>query len=256
MGVDYVLFERICELSGRFRPEGRSLMLGRQSFRLEGGKIERKYANALKRHGIAADVASLQREDGFSEALWAGLGFGEMESMDFSKYEGAGIVHDLNKPVPPELLGQFGFIFDGGTLEHVFNVPQALDNVFHMLRPGGRFVSANGMNGWVGHGLYQFSPELAWTYWGRTMGCKVHACLGIKKMPLRGGEPLVFPDPADSGKRLRLKGLIPEGRVYLYYEVERLPTSAAGDIVLQSDYETLWHPHTNAGETRLDRQES
>ena len=194
------------------------------------------------------------QDDGYSETLMAQLGFGDMEAMDFSDYEGASIIHDLNNPVPKSLHKKFDLIFDGGTIEHVFNVPMALENVFRMLRPGGRFISANGFNGWPAHGIYQFNPELVWTYWVRNCGCTVHACKGIQKKPRGGNYHLDFRDPAETGKRLRLKGRVPAGRMYLYYEVERTPEAKLRNVVLQSDYETKWQGHTNAGATRLDEK--
>ncbi|MEM6480699.1 MAG: class I SAM-dependent methyltransferase [Pseudomonadota bacterium] len=87
------------------------------------------------------------------------LGFGDVETMDFSDYEGATIIHDLNRLPPPELEEQFDLIIDGGTTEHVFNIPFALEGLYRMLRPGGRLLSINGMNGWYNHGIYQFTPE-------------------------------------------------------------------------------------------------
>lgn len=226
-------------------------MLGRQSFSVQD-KFAGHYSRALRRNGIENSLDGFLQEDGYSETLLRAFGFGEVEAMDFSDFEGAGILHDLNRPVPPELEGRFGFIFDGGTIEHVFDVPQALRNVFTMLAPGGLFVSANGMTGWPGHGIYQFSPEIVWTFWGRACGCRVHRCIGFGKRPGQMREPLSFPDPAETGKRLRLKGKLPTGRIYLYYEVERTPDAQLGDIALQSDYETKWAGHGNAGKTRFD----
>lgn len=252
MGVDYVLFERLCELATRFQVTGESLMLGRHKFEIQT-RYAKKYERALGRNGHEGRRFDYLQEDGYCETLMEKLGLGQIEAMDFSDYEGATHIHDLNKPVPETLWNRFDFIFDGGTIEHVFNVPMALENVFRMLKPGGRFVSANGMNGWPGHGIYQFNPELVWTFWGRTAGCKVHDCRAIKKAPGVRDEHLVLPDPALFKQRLRFKGKMPSGRVYLYYEVERLETSELGGVMLQSDYETKWENHTNAGRTRLDR---
>jgi SAM-dependent methyltransferase len=255
VGVGYVLFERLCALSARFRPQGRTLMLGRHKFSIQGQLVKR-YDAALKTHGHEGRRFDYLQENGYCEKLMQKLGFGQIETLDFSDYEGASIIHDLNMPIPDALDQQFDFIFDGGTIEHVFNVPQALESVFRMLKPGGRFVSANWMNGWVGHGIYQFNPELVWSFWGRAAGCKVHECLGVKKFPDQTDAHLSFRDPAATGKRLRLKERVPEGRVYLYYEVERLATSTLRHITLQSDYETKWSSHHNAGETRLDLKEA
>lgn len=230
-------------------------MLGRHKFAIQGQFVKR-YDAVLKTHGFEGRRFDYLQDDGYCETLMRKLGFGKIETLDFSDYEGASIIQDLNAPIPDDLDQQFDFIFDGGTIEHVFNVPQALESVFRMLKPGGRFISANGMNGWVGHGIYQFNPELVWSFWGRTAGCKVHECLGVKKIPGQSETHLSFPDPADTGKRLRLRGRFPEGRVYLYYEVERLATSMLRRLTLQSDYETKWSSHRNAGETRLDLKEA
>lgn len=254
MGVDYVLFERLCELSTRWSlpAGGRALGLGRHTFRIESN-FARLYERALTTHGLERKRFIYLQEDGYYETLMRKLGFGEIESMDFSDYEGASILHDLNKPIPDALEQQFDFVFDGGTIEHVFNVPQALENVFRMLKPGGRFVSANGMNGFNGHGLYQFGPDLVWTFWKRTANCAVHQCRGITKAPANLEEYHInFPDPAELGHRLRLRGRIPNGRFYLYYEVERTPQAALSNITLQSDYEHRWSGHGNAGQTNLD----
>jgi SAM-dependent methyltransferase len=255
MGVDLPLFERLCDLSRRFRPEGRTLMLGRHRFDVPG-RFRRGYDRALRRNGLAEPAAAYLQDDGYCETLMERLGFGRMEAMDFSGFEGAGVLHDLNQPVPAALEGQFDLIFDGGTLEHVFNVPVALTSVFQMLKPGGWFVSANGMNGWPMHGIYQFNPELVWTFWGRASGCRVHTCLGVPKDPTSTDALWPFPDPAERGKRLRLRGKdFPSSRMYLYYEVERLETSALTARVLQSDYETRWKSHNNAGPIRFDQTE-
>ncbi|WP_298257135.1 hypothetical protein [uncultured Litoreibacter sp.] len=238
MGVDCTLFQQLVDLSTRFRPAGRSLMLGRQSFKIEP-PFAKSYEKSLRRAGIKEKRFHFLQEDGYSETLFRNLGLGEIETMDFASYEGPSIEHDLNEPVSKKLHNQFGFIFDGGTIEHVFNVPQALENVFNMLKPGGRFVSANGMNGWVGHGMYQFSPELVWTFWKRKCQCLVHICAGIHKIPGTVA-PLNFPDAAETGRRLRLKGMIPEGRMYLHYEIEKTTAKARAGSALQSDYQTKW----------------
>lgn len=248
MGIDYVLFERLAELSTRFAPEGRSLMLGRQKFMVRP-KHMRRFERVLRKYDLPYSHDDLVQPDGYSETLLDALGFGAVETMDFSGYEGASILHDLNKPIPEELENQFDFILDGGTIEHVFNVPAALENVFRMLKPGGRFVSANGMNGWPFHGIYQFNPELVWTFWSRGCGCTVHACEGAAIEPSVRPAMVRFEDPAVRGVRLKVK--LPEGRVYLYYEVERLDSSELGFTVLQSDYETKWASHGSAGATHL-----
>lgn len=240
MGIDHPQLRLLSELSTRFKPQGRALMLGRQAFRVNP-KNRLRANRYLRQAGVDLRWRDLMQEDGFSETFWHKLGFGKLEAMDLSDYEGAGIVHDLNMPVPDSLQGQFDFIFDGGTLEHVFNQPVALMNVFRMLKVGGRFVSANGMNGWAGHGLYQFNPDLVWTFWRRACGCQMHRCLGVTKD--EDHDDVDFLDVGDYGTRLRLKGKLPASRVYLYYEVEKTANSTFDGSVLQSDYQARWAEH-------------
>ena len=50
------------------------------------------------------------------EYLLRALGATETAAMDFSDYEGAEFIQDLNQPIPAEWKSRFDFIFDGGTL--------------------------------------------------------------------------------------------------------------------------------------------
>ncbi|MBU3000751.1 class I SAM-dependent methyltransferase [Roseovarius nubinhibens] len=253
MGVDVALFDRLVELSTRFQPRGRTLMLGRQGFTIQT-RHRKAYDESLARHGIDARRFDFLQEDGFAETLMEKLGFGQIETMDFSDYEGAAILHDLNKKPERKLWNQFDFIFDGGTVEHVFNVPMALEGLYRMLKPGGRLVSANGLNGWYGHGMYQFNPELVWTFWRRACNCNVIDCRAVPVDPDDEFGQVEFRDPAETGVRLKLKNQIGPGRTYLYYEVEKTKESHLPDFALQSDYETRWNGHENAGATHLETE--
>jgi hypothetical protein len=94
-----------------------------------------------------------------SEDYLGPLGY-RVVALDASAYEGAEIIHDLNKPIPDELAGKFDLVIDGGTLEHVFDYPTALQNAMRMLRVGGHLFLITPTNNQCGHGFYQFSPEL------------------------------------------------------------------------------------------------
>jgi SAM-dependent methyltransferase len=83
-----------------------------------------------------------------------------VDVLDNSDYEGASVIHDLNEPVPERLHGRFDVVFDGGSLEHVFEFPTALRSVMAMVKPGGHLIVGTPTNNLSGHGFYQFSPEL------------------------------------------------------------------------------------------------
>jgi hypothetical protein len=131
---------------------GRVLTLGHQHVHLDPAT----YRRLLARLGLplASDVP------GFADDLLRAMGASHVESLDASAYEGATRLHDLNEPVPAAWHQQFDVVFDGGTLEHVFNFPTALRNCMEMVKPHGRFVAVTVPNNWCGHGFYQFSPEL------------------------------------------------------------------------------------------------
>jgi len=84
----------------------------------------------------------------------------DVDSIDNSDYEGATIIHNLNLPIPQHLVGVYDTVYDGGALEHIYNVSQAIENVSKMLRPGGVVIHCVPANNQCGHGFYQFSPEL------------------------------------------------------------------------------------------------
>jgi SAM-dependent methyltransferase len=68
-------------------------------------------------------------------------------------------LHDLNQPLPGDLEEAFGLVLDSGTLEHVFDVRQALENVVRAARVGGWVIHFSPAAD-VDHGFYSFSPTL------------------------------------------------------------------------------------------------
>lgn len=138
----------------------RCLTLGRQHYFL--GK--RQTRRLFRQYGLpvqAADrVCKSLDESPYAEAFLEALGARRIESLDISDFEGATIVHDLNIPVPQLLYEIFDVVCDFGTLEHVFNFPQALTNCMNMVRVGGRLIIHTPANNYWGHGFYQFGPEL------------------------------------------------------------------------------------------------
>jgi hypothetical protein len=116
---------------------------------------------------LAGSAGLIERYDQFfkeyptyAEPLFYLLGAQQVSSIDASDYEKATYVHDMNTPIPDHLKGQFDLVDDGGTLEHVFNFPTALRNCMQMVKVGGHLMLNVPANNFLGHGFYQFSPEL------------------------------------------------------------------------------------------------
>lgn len=116
-----------------------------------------------------ASFTAATNDDGFAggaPSFFATCGYRETRALDVSDFEGAEIVFDLNRHnTPAELAGQFDLVFNGGTIEHVFHVPNALSNITRMLRVNGLAVHLNPCHNWVDHGFYQFGPTLFFDYY-------------------------------------------------------------------------------------------
>lgn len=109
---------------------------------------------------------------GLAEPLFQALGAKQLDSMDRSDFEGATVLHDLNFPIEDHHQ-QFDVVCDGGTLEHIFNFPTAIQNAMEMVKVGGHLLIHTPTNNWSGHGFYQFSPELYYRVLSEENGFRV-----------------------------------------------------------------------------------
>lgn len=160
MGIDLWNLRFLLEAHKTYGALGETIQMGRQEIHL--GEHEHPVADSmLREYGFDANFN--QARDGgryADEGLLQFLGATNVQSADASAYEGAALVHDFNDPLPVEQHQRWDTVFDGGSLEHIFNVPTALANEMNMIKIGGRLLSSLPANNWLGHGFYQFSQEL------------------------------------------------------------------------------------------------
>ena len=210
---------------------GHTLTLGRQSLRLPRAALEQK---------LDADVWG----DGFGESFLRHLGAETVDSLDASDFEGATVLHDLNLPAPAQLLGRYSLVLDAGTVEHVFNVPEALRTAMSLVRPGGHVVLMVPCNNNPGHGFYQFTPELVFRTLSASNGFTVVRCL-LKEA--RGRWYLVA-DPASLGRRREFRT---RRSTYLYVVAERVSMAPIfAEWPQQSDYRRQWTGTSSSTATR------
>ena len=87
------------------------------------------------------------------------LGFDRVEASDISDWEGAEHILDLNAPVPESVHGRFDVVLDPGTSLQIFHQPNLLENIFKMLKVGGRVIhAAVPSNNHMDLGFYMLSP--------------------------------------------------------------------------------------------------
>jgi hypothetical protein len=157
MGLDINAVQFLIAARRRGIEFGEVLMLGRQDLNVFPAKLRELFErNHLPSELFKSGIPDTK----FAEPVFKSLGAPMVHSLDFSAYEGASLVHDLNKPIGPELRERFDTVYDGGTLEHVFQFPTALKNAMEMVRVGGHLFIHTVTNNYCGHGFYQFSPEL------------------------------------------------------------------------------------------------
>jgi hypothetical protein len=95
----------------------------------------------------------------FSEHLFCEIcGANSCDALDVSDYQGAKLICNLNLPIDKSYYDKYDVIIDAGTLEHLSNIPVAINNVFSLLRVNGIYDFGGPCNGWVDHGFFQFSP--------------------------------------------------------------------------------------------------
>jgi hypothetical protein len=234
MGIDIFVFDFL--MNFKDRRLGDSLCLGRQGLHIPRGTWAWDHAEeTLTEHDPGRTLDELVSSDGYSEKFLRYLGADTITALDYSPFEGAEVVHDLNEPIPPTMRDRYDFIFDGGTLEHVYNFPVAIANVKTMLRVGGLFISVNGANNQLGHGLYQFSPELFWRVFAKETGFVVERMQLVPMTENCSPPPIDAPDPAGVRQTIHMPHC-----TYLMVAARRESAKIATGNVYQSDYAVAW----------------
>lgn len=176
MGITYEGARVLCDAALDGITFERTLTLGHQ----------RSYLTAKHLSEFAEDLdvevpEELLPPDAYSDFFFRRfLGASTLVCMDYSDFEGATVLHDLNARVPARHEQSFDAVIDSGTLEHIFNFPVALASCMRMVRVGGRlFVFTNG-NNFMGHGFYQFSPELFFRALSLNTGFVVEQMLAVE----------------------------------------------------------------------------
>jgi SAM-dependent methyltransferase len=223
----------------------RLLTIGRQSLCLHPAEAELFVAAHARAHAGAAKLPRGCLAFGVHAEpfLRACLGAGSVEALDYSPYDGAQHVHDMNEPVPESLVGRFDVVFDGGALEHIFNFPVAVSNLMRMAKVGGRVFMSTPANNFLGHGFYQFSPELMFRVFGPDNGFEIRT---VQMLEARYPSPELtrnrtayeVTDPAEVHCRV---GLITKRPVIMLVEARKLEDKVLfARAPLQSDYVTVW----------------
>ena len=157
MGID-VHALNLLRFAARSGDLGEVATLGRQNLKVSPARVQ-KLLNLpeLRDFGPFCD-----------DLLVSQFGASRVDSYDLSDFDGASHIADLNHPLAVE--ATYDTVIDCGTLEHILNVPQALQNISMMCRDGGRILHVSPSNNYCGHGFWQFSPELFYSLYSEANG--------------------------------------------------------------------------------------
>lgn len=167
MGLTNAEIIKVLQCKKEYKREKPSLcMIGKQNIMI----VWNKFVRELKSFEFDYDEVQLEKMRGIKPidafAFFKMLGFGKVNALDFSDYEGADILFDLNSDgVSKELTEKWDFVINGGTLEHIFNISNAIKNISELAKPGGIIFHISPLAGWVDHGFYSISPTFYMDYY-------------------------------------------------------------------------------------------
>lgn len=221
----------------------RTLTLGHQNFWCTSDLFRR----TLRDFGVSGtpeEIARCFHHDPaaplYADEFFRLLGAKETASVDRSAFEGATLLHDLNERFPENLRGYYDLVVDGGTLEHVFNYPAALRNCMELVRVGGHFVTFTPASGQMGHGFYQFSPDLLYRVFSADNGFVIRKIVLYDVIKLDSTYYEVK-DPAVTGQRSALSSAKSIQIAVLAQKTAEVPLFAKPPQ--QSDYMAAWEKH-------------
>jgi len=187
MGIAFEIASKLAKVVQEFSINGLALSLGKQDIHFNRQRLSEilhtnGFMEKVEKGVVLANYQLIEREISQSQGLSCKAEFKQkeyisdtllfgslgliVESLDVSDYEGADYIYDLNDTLTPDNLKEkFDLVFDGGTMEHVFHIPNALNNIFSMLKIGGCVIHGSPVNNYVDHGFYQFSPTIFYDYY-------------------------------------------------------------------------------------------
>lgn len=227
----------------------KSLMLGRLNLYVKKDDVE---SFVGKYGGAAKGINDVNLNSEYSEPLFEILGAKSIDSIDYSDYEKATIIHDLNKPIPNELKHRFSLIVDGGTIEHVFNFPVAIKNCMEALKIGGHYIGISPTNNLMGHGFYQFSPELYFRVFSPENGFELKEMLISVNKSNGSTEWYQVADPQAVKERVSLLNIFPISLTFI--AEKKKECEIFSKIPQQSDYSFTWNEKLTAVDGSLKKK--
>jgi hypothetical protein len=208
------------------QPLGSVATIGRQGLHINNSKL----------HAIFLRIPSERNYGPYCEELLIDLlGATKVESFDNSDFEQATHIADMNLPI--ECAETYDTVLDAGTLEHIYNAPQALKNVSAMCAENGQILHILPANNQCGHGFWQFAPELFYSLYSAENG---YSDTTVFLAAFDNEVHWYEVETPSNGRRIIIQSVEP---LYVLCRTKR-GRGFSHDRVQQSDYVYAWH-HKN-----------
>ena len=155
MGLDLTALKFLHSI--KKKPLGHVITLGRQNIKVHSSIIKK-----------ILNVSSEYKYGDYCESLLLKhFGATKVDSLDFSNFEEATHIIDLNLPLPEKFHGIYDTVINFGTLQHIFNISEAFKSCSALCKKGGQILHVMPSNNFSDAGFYQFSPELLFSLYSK-----------------------------------------------------------------------------------------
>ena len=238
MGLIYSRFKLLLEAKELGADFTSTITIGRQKLSLS----KKENFKLLSRFALDNEIINydFNKRNYADQLLKNYLNIKELIALDISNYEDSAIITDLNYPVSKKLYNKYDTLVDGGTIEHIFNFPQAIKNYMDMVKINGNIFIFTNANNHCGHGFYQFSPELFYRIFNINNGFEIKSLI-LMEHPFPGAELSTkqicyqTKDPSEIGKRINLVTDSPVGIMIHAKKLENVKIFS--EFPIQSDYD-------------------
>ncbi len=170
-------------------------MIGKQDLLIEKSQI-RYY---LERLNLSYDEKKLKKIEldhnkmVDSYDFFKMIGIKEVHALDYSSYEGADIIVNLNSDeIPEKYVEKFDLVYDGGTLEHVIDQLTALKRINSLAKKGGIIYHNLPCVGFVDHGFYSYSPTFFLDYYTKKNGYELESIKYVFYKPSKFDDDSIY----------------------------------------------------------------
>lgn len=246
-GTRFLLYSRICGIDFT-----ESAIIGRQALHLSKQQLVENLSELDFSYSNEAVESIFAKEDGYAEEFLRCLGAKVVHSFDNSNYENATHIHDMNQELAEAHKNQYSMVLDGGSLEHVFNFPVAIRNCMQMVKPGGHFLAITPTNNFLGHGFYQFSPELFFRIFTSDNGFELEDIIIFENTPKSKWYKVKSPNEA----RSRVTLVNSQSSFLLIIAKKVKETQIFRENPQQSDYVSAWNEQDESEAVAIEQKKN